>query len=191
MEILYHDIVTPCGQRADVMISALQKFIRRGRPEEAARAAYELYLTGEELTEYLWKRLMVISAEDVGLGQPMAPAVVAALWHMSRQISRDCSDYTLLFVHAIRYLCSCQKERGSSLLTSVTKRRIRDGEAFSLPDYVFDMHTIEGQNKGRDMDHFLAESAVVHPPVDLGPEAEAWQKELTRELVRRMKEDKE
>ena len=34
------------------------------------RAAYELYLTGEELTAYLWRRLLVISAEDVGLGSP-------------------------------------------------------------------------------------------------------------------------
>lgn len=187
MEILYHDIMTPCGQPADVMISALQKFIRRGRTEDAVRAAYELYLTGEELTEYLWKRLMVISAEDVGLGQPMAPLVVEALWNMSRQLPRPCSDYALLFVHAVRYLCACKKERGSSLLTSVTKRRIRDGETFCLPDYVFDMHTIEGQKRGRNIEHFLEESAPVYPPVDLAPEAAARQRELEQELVRRIK----
>ena len=47
MEILYHDIMTSSGQPADVVISALQKFIRRGQTENAAWAAYELYLTGE------------------------------------------------------------------------------------------------------------------------------------------------
>lgn len=191
MEILYHDIVTPCGQPADVVISALQKFIRRGRTEDAARAAYELYLTGEELTAYLWKRLMVISVEDIGLGQPMAPVIVDALWNMSRQLPRNCSDYAMLFIHAVRYLCTCQKERGSSLLTSVTKRRIRDGEKFDLPDYIFDMHTIEGQNKGRNIEHFLEASASVYPPAVLEPEVEARRLELERELVQRMKGEME
>ena len=77
--IFYHDIVTPSGHPGDEVISALQKFIRRGETELAVRAAYELYLTGEELTAYLWRRLLVISAEDVGLGEPMAPVVVDAL----------------------------------------------------------------------------------------------------------------
>ena len=48
MEILYDHILTPCGEPADIIISALQKFIRRGKTEEAARAAYELYLSGED-----------------------------------------------------------------------------------------------------------------------------------------------
>lgn len=109
MEILYHDIKTSSGQPADVVISALQKFIRRGQTEDAAWAAYELYFAGEELTEYLWKRLMVISVEDIGLGQPLAPVIIESLWNISRQMPRECSDYTLLFIHAVRYLCDCKK----------------------------------------------------------------------------------
>ena len=89
--IFYHDIVTPSGHPGDEVISALQKFIRRGETELAVRAAYELYLTGEELTAYLWRRLLVISAEDVGLGEPMAPVVVDALHRSSRELSRDLS----------------------------------------------------------------------------------------------------
>ena len=116
--IFYHDIVTPSGHPGDEVISALQKFIRRGETELAVRAAYELYLTGEELTAYLWRRLLVISAEDVGLGEPMAPVVVDALHRSSRELSRDSSDYQLLFVHAVRYLCACRKERGSSVWLS-------------------------------------------------------------------------
>ena len=116
MEILYHHILTPCGEPADIIISALQKFIRRGKTEEAARAAYELYLSGEELRDYLWQRLLVISAEDVGLGQPAAPSVVLSLYHASQKLGADSMDYPLFFVHAVRYLCSCPKERGLSLI---------------------------------------------------------------------------
>ena len=97
MEILYHHILTPCGEPADIIISALQKFIRRGKTEEAARAAYELYLSGEELRDYLWQRLLVISAEDVGLGQPAAPSVVLSLYHASQKLGADSMDYPLFF----------------------------------------------------------------------------------------------
>ena len=187
MEILYHDIVTASGQPADVVISALQKFIRRGETEQAARAAYELYLAGEEMTEYLWQRLKII----IGLGQPVAPVVVEALWSISRRFPRDTSDYALLFIHAVRYLCACRKERGSSLLSSVTKRRIRDGEAFDLPDYVYDRHTIEGQRLGRGIEHFLTESAKVAPEADLGPDEALWRQAMEQELAERMKEEGE
>ena len=93
MEILYHDLVRASGQPADVVISALQKFIRRGETEQAARAAYELYLVGEEMTEYLWQRLKIISAEDIGRGQPVAPVVVEAVWSIRGGVPRDTSDY--------------------------------------------------------------------------------------------------
>ena len=189
MEILYHDIVTASGQPADVVISALQKFIRRGETEQAARAAYELYLAGEEMTEYLWQRLKIISAEDIGLGQPVAPVVVEALWSISRRFPRDTSDYALLFIHAVRYLCACRKERGSSVLASVVKRRIRRGDPFPLPDYVYDMHTLTGQERGRNIDHFLAEAACVRPGVRATAEELEETERWERELVALMKEE--
>lgn len=191
MKILYHDIITPCGQPADAVISGLQKFIRRGMTEEAVRAAYELFLTGEELTEYLWRRLLVISAEDIGMGNPLAPIVVEILQNAADQITRENSDYTIFIVQAVRYLCSCQKERGSSILSSVTKRRIRDGEPFELPDYVFDMHTVRGQEQGRGIEHFFAEAAQIYPQAEYSEERAVYWRELEQELIRRKKEDVE
>lgn len=187
VKILYHDITTPSGIAGDVVISALQKFIRRGETELAVRAAYELYFTGEELTEYLWKRLAVISAEDIGLGNPMAPVVVDTLRRNSLELSRDSSDYQMMFVHAVRFLCACEKERGSSVLSSLTKRRIRHGDRLPLPDYIFDMHTWDGQKQGRDIEHFLTEAAYVVPAASKTPseleEAVGWERELM-ELMR-------
>ena len=188
MKILYHDIVTPCGQPADVVISGLQKFIRRGMTEEAVRAAYELFLTGEELTEYLWKRLLVISAEDIGMGNPMATIVVEALQNAAARITRD---YAIFIVQAVRYLCSCEKERGASILSSVIKRRIRDGESFEFPDYVFDMHTVKGQAEHRGIEHFFEEAAQIYPKAEQSEEHAAYWRELEQELIRRKKEDVE
>lgn len=191
MKILYHDIVTPCGQPADVVISGLQKFIRRGMTEEAVRAAYELFLTGEELTEYLWKRLLVISAEDIGMGNPMATIVVEALQNAATRITRENPDYAIFIVQAVRYLCSCEKERGASILSSVIKRRIRDGESFEFPDYVFDMHTVKGQAEHRGIEHFFEEAAQIYPKAEESEEHAAYWRELEQELIRRKKEDVE
>lgn len=187
MEILYHHILTPCGEPADVMISALQKFIRRGKTEEAARAAYELYLADEELDDYLWQRLLVISAEDIGLGQPDATDIVLSLYHASRRLGSDSPDYPLFFIHAVRYLCSCPKERGSSILSSLTKRRIRDHAPFPIPDYAFDMHTIEGQNRGRSYEHFISQAAIVFPKASLNEELSGQTDRWNAELAARRK----
>lgn len=118
MEILYHHILTPCGEPADIIISALQKFIRRGKTEEAARAAYELYLSGEELRDYLWQRLLVISAEDVGLGQPAAPSVVLSLYHASQKLGAD-SRITLCFLSMQSAICAAVPRNGVPALWPV------------------------------------------------------------------------
>jgi hypothetical protein len=56
------------GFRCDELVSALQKYIRRGNTEEALLVAREMYETGPELEQHLWTRLMVISASDCGDG---------------------------------------------------------------------------------------------------------------------------
>ena len=70
---------TKNGYHADEVISALQKCIRRGLEEKASMFAYELYLTSPELEEKMWSRLMTISVEDIGLGNPMACVIVQNL----------------------------------------------------------------------------------------------------------------
>ena len=51
MEILFENVRSPGGYPCDELASALQKFIRRGMTEEAARVAYELARTSEEVRE--------------------------------------------------------------------------------------------------------------------------------------------
>ena len=74
------------------------------------------------------------------------------------------------------------------MLASVVKRRIRRGDPFPLPDYVYDMHTLTGQERGRNIDHFLAEAACVRPGVRATEELEETER-WERELVALMKEE--
>lgn len=149
---------------ADEVISALQKEVRRGNTENAALLAYEMILTSVELEEYLWGRLQVISVEDVGFGEVQAPILIETLYQMHQRLPRPRGDRYLFAIHAVRYLCGCQKERGSDDLLNWMRGAVEAGTARPvIPDYAIDMHTRRGQEMGRDYRHFLYEASKVAP----------------------------
>lgn len=149
---------------ADEVISAIQKEIRRGNTENAALLAYELLLTSEQAEDYLWLRLQVISVEDVGYGQLDAPVLVHTLEQMRRNFPREHGDRFLFAIHAVRFLCGCQKDRSSDeLLTWIRLAVGKGGVRPRIPDYALDMHTTAGQARGRGLRHFLEHAAQVVP----------------------------
>ena len=147
---------------ADQVISALQKEIRRGHTENATLLACEMMSSSKELEDFLWKRLMVISVEDVGFGEVRAPILVNALHQMVGAFAHDAPDRGLFAVHAVRYLCRCRKDRSSDEMLLWTRLESERGGALpEIPDYALDMHTAEGKRLGRGLLHFMEEGARV------------------------------
>lgn len=159
--------ITRNGYYADEVISALQKCIRRSLEEKACMFAYELYLTSPELEEKLWSRLMTISVEDVGMGNPMAAVIVQSLNEIRKQFDVHNVDRALFFVHAIRVLCQSPKDRSSDVLKNIVMKRIDLGDFEEIPDFALDMHTRRGQEMGKDVVHFLNEASKVFPEADI------------------------
>ncbi len=158
------DEKTVHGLPADEVISALQKEIRRGKAENAVLLAYEMLLTSPALEDFLWQRLLIIAVEDIGFGQPDAPVLLNALHQAVETFDRSLGERQLFAVHAVRYLCRCQKDRSSDEMLTWIKAAVRSGEANpSLPDYAIDMHTRRGQAIGRGKRHFLEEGAQIDP----------------------------
>lgn len=149
---------------ADEIISALQKEIRRGKAENAALIAYEMTTTSPELDAYLWRRLLVISVEDIGMGDPWAPILIGQLHRIRQFLGPEAGERILLAIHAVRYLCSRPKDRSSDEMTMWIKRAVEAGEQLpEIPDYALDMHTRRGQELGRGVQHFLSEAARLDP----------------------------
>lgn len=169
------------GYPLDVLVSALQKAIRRNEPELAARVAYELSITSKELEDHVWHRLLVISAEDIGSGNFLANTIVKNLYDSSLILFEENSrgDRLILLMHAIRFLCRQDKERGSCLYADIVKR---EKEKISFPDYVYDMHTTKGMELGRKFDFFLDEASKVSPACNM--EEEEQLKERLKKLLR-------
>ena len=156
-------ITTRNGYAGDEVISALQKSIRRGLEEQACMFAYELYISSPQLEEKLWRRLLTISVEDIGMGNPMAAIVVNNLYQMSREFDYADGDRPIYFIHAIRYMCQSEKDRSSDLLKNICIKSFAMGKLSEIPDYALDKHTQRGQAMGRDSFHFLNEASKVYP----------------------------
>lgn len=149
---------------ADEVISALQKEIRRGHAENAALLAYEMYITSSELENYLWKRLLVISVEDIGLGDPNMPVIIHHLYQMHLVYDRGEGDRLLFAIHAVRLLCASLKDRSTDEMVNWIKHEVDQGSLRpEIPDYAIDMHTARGKAMGRGARHFWQEGAQLSP----------------------------
>ena len=181
MAIDTYSLTSRNGYPVDLLVSALQKFIRRGMARRAVHVAFELSMTSLELENYVWRRLLVIASEDIGGGCWEANSIVKDLYDSAQILYEPGStaDRYIVMANAIRFLCQCKKERCSCLMNDIIKRQVINGEKIELPDYVYDMHTREGQKRGRDYNHFLNEAALVIPHV----EGECEDKELEKELL--------
>lgn len=160
------DVKTINGFQADHVISALQKEIRRGNTDNAALLAFEMILTGPALEDYLWQRLKVISVEDIGFGEPLAPVLIQSLFEMTSACDRAVGERKLYAIHAVRYLCMCKKDRSSDEMINWINHASQSGKLLPvIPDYALDMHTAEGQKKGRGRRHFFEEASRTIPEV--------------------------
>jgi replication-associated recombination protein RarA len=150
------------GYKLGEVASALQKSIRRGDEDSALFWATELDLSG--YTEYAWKRLRIITSEDVGLAEPMMAANIQALyqaWSDQRK-KRDerHGPERLFFVHAIMLLARAKKSRmvDHALIAYYEAER----PTRCIPDCALDKHTVTGKRLRRGHEHFWTEGAKIN-----------------------------
>lgn len=154
---------TISGLQADLVISAIQKEIRRNNVENATFLAYEMLKTSREMEEYLWFRLKTISVEDIGMANTMAPILINSLDTMRSKILQD-GDRGLFAIHAVRYLCASLKDRSSDEMYCWIQKEYANGtNKPEIPNYAIDKHTLKGQEMGMDEDTFYSEGALVSP----------------------------
>lgn len=156
--------------------SALQKCIRRGLEEEAVFWAFEIQTKYED---FLWRRLIVIANEDIGLADPHVIVLVDVLrGHYDLLKKRESGEWRLPIVNAVLALCRAQKTRLADDMATALRRR-RDFEAWRLeiPDFALDKHTLRGKQAGRGWDHWREEGCRLSNEV---PGMNSYEEEATR-----------
>jgi replication-associated recombination protein RarA len=154
------------GHDLTEVASAFQKSIRRGLEREALHWGIELDLSN--FGEYAWKRMRVVTSEDVGLAEPGLPAQIFALYQnwCDQRKKRDLkhAPERLYFVHAILLLVRARKSRivDHALIASYGNHT-----PWEIPDFALDKHTLRGKKLGRGVDHFFDQGVKLSNPSEL------------------------
>jgi replication-associated recombination protein RarA len=173
---VFHKIPTPRGYSAPEITSALQKAIRRSDDQQAVFWAVELDRAG--YTKYLWRRLLIITSEDIGLANPELPAQIWALHQMHTELAawkNKNGPERLPLVHAVLLMARSPKSRMVDHALHV-EYSINDRK-FEVPDEALDMHTRRGRQMGHGDDHWYAEAATLVNKIDLD---DPWEDESKR-----------
>jgi replication-associated recombination protein RarA len=177
-----YEMITKHGYQGEEVISALQKCVRRGLEKEALFWAVELYESGYQ--EWCWKRLRIMSSEDVGLAEPGISSEIWSLYMMFREAAKNKNDgaepQRLFLTHAVIRLCRARKSRliDWALLWAWLRHPYRKME---VPDVALDKHTSRGKLLKRGWGHFFREGSQLENPAELPGEAEY--KSLARNAI--------
>ncbi|MCL4339164.1 hypothetical protein M1271_05740 [Patescibacteria group bacterium] len=133
----------------DETASALQKSIRRGLEYESCWWGFIIHQSG--YGQYLWRRLNIITAEDVGLGNPSALILVSALqqsWLLFHKHDKAPTlDKYLLCCQAILHLCRSPKSREADSLTNLIEENYKSGKRLAVAEYALDSHCEKGRQR--------------------------------------------
>lgn len=141
--------------------SAMQKAIRRADARVAGFFALELWHSNYK--DYVWRRLLTISAEDC---YGLITYEINALMEAHDIIRKQNKDKGRIFVSkAVLLLCSVKKNRDADHLQNLIYDRkdvdvekwIEDvrKDPISIPEYTFDCHTKKGKKAGRTKAEFF------------------------------------
>lgn len=183
------DIRTLHDYPLDEAASALQKCIRRGLRDEACWWAIEFNESG--LGAYCWRRLLVISTEDVGLANPSLAGLVYQLYAASEVLFKNAKGRAEAsskekvrwneehLTMAVWLMAESPKSRELTDQYATITQRMKGGERLEVPDFALDMHTTRGRQLRRGLDHFNVEGDKLHPHevIDGDKWGAAWEAE--------------
>ena len=159
--------ITVKGHSLFEVSSAFQKSIRRGDELQAIYWALELYKSN--YAEYAWKRLLLMTGEDIGLADPQASVMVQAnyaTWSHFKSVAKKDGAGEQPAIHpfmlAVLYCVRAQKSRIVDNILIYYGRfwqdDVRSMQFIEIPDYAMDKHTHGGKRAGKGFANFMYES---------------------------------
>ena len=136
-----------------------------------------MFLSGFQ--QYMWRRLVTVSAEDCWGILTAEIKALATSWHDAHKKTKGSGR--IFAAKAIILLCQAKKSRDADHLTNLVydKKLISDDVLESelnearktveeIPDYALDVHTTRGRLKGRSKTDFFLEEHDALSPKQIG-----------------------
>jgi replication-associated recombination protein RarA len=142
--------MTPRGYLLSEAVSALIKSLRLADEESALYWGLEI---GQTYGNYVWKRLSIFCAEDIGLKDPMAICTVSALWasyDRIRQLQGKAREVEpdLLVMGILTCARAVNSREVDTAKCWALERRAR-GWKLEIPPHALDCHTAAGRRAGK------------------------------------------
>lgn len=156
-----YDLRTKHGYNFFEVASAFQKAVRRCDEKQAMFWAVELYESGYQ--KYAWKRMLIMSCEDVGLGDPYVNMAIVGLkqtYDYLVSLKEKHLPEKLPFTQAVLQLVHAHKSRYVDLAITVFWAE-NEQKRYEIPDYAYDNHTHRGNALGRGRDYFYNEASKI------------------------------
>jgi replication-associated recombination protein RarA len=172
----WNAVPTVRGYDMKEVVSALQKAIRRSDDEAALFWAVELDRSG--YGQYMWRRLLIMVSEDIGLANPELPSQINSLFNIYTELKawkNANHPERLQIVHAVLLMARSPKSR---MLDHACHVAYTTNETIPMPDYALCMHTGRGRQQGRGLDHWYSDAATLVNGLDLDDKWEAKSREL-------------
>ena len=172
-------IMTKRGYDFGEVSSAMQKAIRRADTRLAGYWALELWASG--FGNYVWKRLLTVSAEDVwGLITSEIKALHDSYAVVNKGKPVREHKGRIFISKAVILLCAAKKNRDADHLQNFVYDALAGIDADKLaadllaagreevPEYAFDCHTLKGRRKGKTKADFFREEQKALKPFQPG-----------------------
>lgn len=144
-----------------VLISMMQKSVRRGLEEDALYAVWALEMLG--YVRVAMTRLRVTAYEDIGAADPLAVLLATRALDDAEKALQNKKGFGLELNTAVLALCRAKKSRDADNALPVVWSALALGEPKEIQDYVFDKHTLLGKQMGRKEKFFTEHSSVLVP----------------------------
>ncbi len=159
-------------------VSAIQKAVRRNQPKIAGYFALECFASN--FTNYLWKRLLTISAEDCHGIITQEVLALRESFYLINDKKAQKEKGRIFISKAVLLMSQCTKNRDSDHLqcfiydnkmidgSELMEYYDRDQEGIEkIPEYAYDVHTRKGKMRGKTKDMFFREeNAALEPKVE-------------------------
>ena len=128
-------------------ISAFIKSVRGSDPNAAIYYLARMLEAGED-PRYIARRLCILASEDIGLAEPKAMNIVSSLISIVDFIGMP--EGRIPLAEATIYLSLCPKSNSVYKAIDSAIRDIRNGELYSIPNYLKDNHSASFDKKSEE-----------------------------------------
>ena len=128
-------------------ISAFIKSVRGSDPNAAIYYLARMLESGED-PRFIARRLCILASEDIGLAEPKAMNIVSSLISIVDFIGMP--EGRIPLAEATIYLALCPKSNSAYKAIDSAIRDIRNGELYSIPNYLKDNHSASFDKKSEE-----------------------------------------